>query len=965
MSSATRKGRSSTKNGSTKFKPTFNYLVAIGDEECARTMLGAMYRNLLEAREIISELPYGVDEERNYYGVGKKVSEPIEVEPYCDSWSLSELELKMHTPFCREPVLAFNPKIDSEVILHRRKEYIDEYEPELFVSMPRKNLYILSVKFVMLRGDAAPEIARFVSSLPDGSYAIAACHTHEESKDLRVELGVEQSGYTVANGTSDFVVGDVGVTFEEFGKKALACAADSFNGNAQSAAVFRVAKLAIGAAVRDLAVQQADYAELFAAKSGLPTFAPRFDGSLDSLNETSVSVSAANDSEGPIDPCIGFPWSEVDRAIRAEMAAMPAKYAVSGSGEGEHKECMFTMREDDEVVLRSNWKSDSSSPIELQVCDVFGHELGFLGTPASLPNIKRAALACMVPHLKAKAINVNPFSGYMRVEVELDPTDEGELLSVARTMLDSEPAERGKLSLTSPNAQKLYAHKRADLEKAEEERARAEEEARKAEFENGPVARQLKDLIVLYTGCVPYSREEVASWQEDKHRISNGAFSRKNDLSEGYEGKTWLEAFEQVVSGVTSLYGMKVPIPCFDLYCTEFYPFEANFYYEYGIGRQYWYKEDYDVYKLLSSKGASLELPYLLGYKSGEAAARVRALFHCEPRVAQLFYDEHGAVSPSDFDANSFGIKRELLGSWNIEAYRWLRRNIPEKVKNLKRQEFVRTDLLPALVEDKKDSSVVLTDSSSGRVLPCEAVTLAMNRDDKEGMSILIRKLKFTLDNIKKTRAVLEETPDFAEQVEELDALRAARFAEVGFEPGAASRGKFTWNEKRRVFFAELCEVPDIALAEEFFEWSGRKFPGGLGDVYIFDGLTRNCSMELFEFLRDNDFDFTNAATYEALKPTEYRKLKGPRNFVTRVIDFLTSGWGFKSHGHIEQERLDAARDIIVALLGIGVPIRTKDEEWDPWFYNKFTSYTVARLYPDDEELKRLIEAAGYSWYME
>ena len=333
--------------------------------------------------------------------------------------------------------------------------------------------------------------------------------------------------------------------------------------------------------------------------------------------------------------------------------------------------------------------------------------------------------------------------------------------------------------------------------------------------------------------------------------------------------------------------------------------------------------------------------------------------------MAQLFYDEHGAVSPSDFDANSFGIKRELLGSWNIEAYRWLRRNIPEKVKNLKRQEFVRTDLLPALVEDKKDSSVVLTDSSSGRVLLCEAVTLAINRDDNEGVSILIRKLKFTLDDMKKTRAVLEETPDFAEQVEELDALRAARFAEVGFEPGAASRGKFTWNEKRRVFFAELCEVPDIALAEEFFEWSGRKFPGGLGDVYIFDGLTRNCSMELFEFLRDNDFDFTNAATYEALKPTEYRKLKGPRNFVTRVIDFLTSGWGFKSHGHIEQERLDAARDIIVALLGIGVPIRTKDEEWDSWYYNEFTSYTVARLYPDDEELKRLIEAAGYSWYME
>lgn len=72
MPSATRKGRSSTKNGSTKFKPTFNYLVAIGDEECVRTMLGAMCRNLFEAREIISELPYGVDEERNYYGVGKR-----------------------------------------------------------------------------------------------------------------------------------------------------------------------------------------------------------------------------------------------------------------------------------------------------------------------------------------------------------------------------------------------------------------------------------------------------------------------------------------------------------------------------------------------------------------------------------------------------------------------------------------------------------------------------------------------------------------------------------------------------------------------------------------------------------------------------------------------------------------------------------------------------------------------------
>lgn len=644
------------------------------------------------------------------------------------------------------------------------------------------------------------------------------------------------------------------------------------------------------------------------------------------------------------------------------MAAMPAKYAVTGSGEGEHKERMFTMREGDEVVLRSNWKSDSSSPIELQVCDVFGHELGLLGTPASLPDIKRAALACMVPYLKARAINVNPFSGYMRVEVELDATDEGAILSFARTMLDSEPAERGGLSLTSPNAQNLYAHKRADLEKEEEERTRAEEEARKAEFENGPVAGQLKDLIVLYTGCVPYSREEVASWEEDNYRISNGAFSRKNDLSEGYEEKTWLETFEQVLSGVTSLYGMKVPIPCFDLFCTDFCPFEATFYYEHGIGRQYWYKEDYDVYKLLSSKGASLELPYLLGEKFGEAAARVRALFHCEPRVAQLFYDEHGTVSPSDFDADSFGIKRELLGSWNIEAYRWLKRNMPEKVKNLKRQEFVRTGLLPALVEDTKDSSVVLTDSSHGRVLPCEAVTLAMSRDDKEGVSILIRKLKFTLDDMKKTRAALEENPDFAEQVEKLDALRVARFAEVGFEPGSASKGKFSWNEKRRVFFAELCEVPDIALAEEFFEWSGRKFPGGLGDVYIFDGLTRNCSMELFEFLRDNDFDFTNAATYEALKPTEYRKIKGPNDFVTRVIWFLTHGWGHAYDENIERERLDAARDTIVALLEIGVPIRKKGE--DSWHYSYYTSSTVARLYPDDEELKRLIEAAGYSWYV-
>ena len=285
---------------------------------------------------------------------------------------------------------------------------------------------------------------------------------------------------------------------------------------------------------------------------------------------------------------------------------------------------------------------------------------------------------------------------------------------------------------------------------------------------------------------------------------------------------------------------------------------------------------------------------------------------------------------------------------------------MPEKVKNLKRQEFVRTGLLPALVEDTKDSSVVLTDSSHGRVLPCEAVTLAMSRDDKEGMSILIRKLKFTLDDMKKTRAALEENPDFAEQVEELDALRAARFAEVGFEPGSASKGKFSWNEKRRVFFAELCEVPDIALAEEFFEWSGRKFPGGLGDVYIFDGLTRNCSMELFEFLRDNGFDFTNAATYEALKPAEYRKLKGPKDFVTRVIWFLTHGWGHAYDENIERERLDAARDIIVALLEIGVPIRGKGE--DSRDYTRSTSRTVARLYPDDEELKRLIEAAGYSW---
>lgn len=113
--------------------------------------------------------------------------------------------------------------------------------------------------------------------------------------------------------------------------------------------------------------------------------------------------------------------------------------------------------------------------------------------------------------------------------------------------------------------------------------------------------------------------------------------------------------------------------------------------------------------------------------------------------------------------------------------------------------------------------------------------------------------------------------------------------------------------------------------------------------------------MELFEFLRDNDFDFTNAATYGALKPTEYRKIKGPNDFVTRVI------W-FRDHAYnenIERERLDAARDIIVALLEIGVPVRIKVEK--SWDYSDSTLHTIARLYPDDEELKRLIEDAGYS----
>ena len=117
--------------------------------------------------------------------------------------------------------------------------------------------------------------------------------------------------------------------------------------------------------------------------------------------------------------------------------------------------------------------------------------------------------------------------------------------------------------------------------------------------------------------------------------------------------------------------------------------------------------------------------------------------------------------------------------------------------------------------------------------------------------------------------------------------------------------------------------------------------------------------MELFEFLRDNDFDFTNAATYEALKPAEYRKLKGANDFVTRVIWFLTSGWGHAYDENIERERLDAARDIIVALLEIGVPIRIKVEK--SWDYSDSTLHTIARLYPDDEELKRLIEDAGYS----
>lgn len=163
----------------------------------------------------------------------------------------------------------------------------------------------------------------------------------------------------------------------------------------------------------------------------------------------------------------------------------------------------------------------------------------------------------------------------------------------------------------------------------------------------------------------------------------------------------WASCFKQVLARIEGRCGMILRIPCIplnsginDALCNS-----------HGEGRWLWYEEDAEVFGMLAERGASFRIPweFAMGSSAGsiyDEDSKYRAFFHLPGAVRDIFLKSR-RWTLDDLDFKNVSVRKELLASWNPDAYRWLRDHRPNTLRALKAKDVEGTPLSDLFYEGK------------------------------------------------------------------------------------------------------------------------------------------------------------------------------------------------------------------------------------------------------------------------
>lgn len=163
----------------------------------------------------------------------------------------------------------------------------------------------------------------------------------------------------------------------------------------------------------------------------------------------------------------------------------------------------------------------------------------------------------------------------------------------------------------------------------------------------------------------------------------------------------WASCFKRALERIEGRCGMILRIPCIPLNSG----INDALCYSHGEGRWLWYEEDAEVFGMLAERGASFRIPweFAAGSSAGsiyDEDSKFRAFFHLPGAVRDIFLkSREWTIDTLDF--KSVSVRKELLASWNPDAYRWLRDHRQDTLRTLKAKDVEGTTLSDLFYEGK------------------------------------------------------------------------------------------------------------------------------------------------------------------------------------------------------------------------------------------------------------------------
>lgn len=190
-------------------------------------------------------------------------------------------------------------------------------------------------------------------------------------------------------------------------------------------------------------------------------------------------------------------------------------------------------------------------------------------------------------------------------------------------------------------------------------------------------------------------KDAVKLVQPLDERLLRGAVLRREALEGG-----WAPCFKRVLDRIEGRCGMTLRIPCIPLNSG----INDALCYAHGEGRWLWYEEDAEVFSMLAERGASFRIPWEFSATSPSPVydddSKLRAFFHLPGEVRRIFLESR-KWSLDGLDFEKVSVRKELLASWNADAYRWLRDHVPDALRTIKPKDVEGTLLSDAFYEGK------------------------------------------------------------------------------------------------------------------------------------------------------------------------------------------------------------------------------------------------------------------------